>query len=562
MAAVARKAKKAAAEKAAAEKAAAPPKPPGKNAGRKSDPDDWEPDPAAPSPAQRIDSILLAFPELQREGDRAQGPCFVCRSSDPRGLSIWPDGDKVAVKCHSENCHISEIDSAIQAAGAGKLNPQRLKDSARKARRKPDSAPPRDGDGNDPPPGDGDDRGDGWHGLHWVLTGGKDPKPKDGSTLNSVRALIELGEADRFRFNQWTQRIEYAGAEFDDAREIPRLTFAAEKAFGYLGYTPGKEAMLSAVRQVAHQAEYHPVQDAVKAVQWDGIKRLDTFGHHAYGLDLYDVLGNLTVALIPRGMIARLFRPGSRFPYIPILRSDKQGVGKRDGLATLCGEENYAQGIPFGAHDFTKKVQERGRGKLIIEIGEIHALPPEKLAQAKALATDRSTNDRDAYARNSKDNPFTFVPVGTTNDKRFLSDITGNRRHPVINVPGAVNLQWIENQREQMFAEAYMEFQRGDYDHGVALPEELWQDASDDSELYQVENHYDVWVDGYIARMAGAAAEQAEPLEITGIKLMEDAKQSMGTINYPRIAEALRRAGWESSRIKIDGRQVTVWKPQ
>ena len=386
--------------------------------------------------------------------------------------------------------------------------------------------------------------------LHWVMTGGKDPKPKDGSTLNAVKCLSEMGYAETLQFNLWTQRVEYHGAQFKDQREIPVLTLAIEKEYGSWGYTPGKEALLSGVRAVAHQSEYHPLQDYIKGIQWDGVLRLDYFGHHVYGLDPNDVLGNLSAALIPRGMVARIFKPGTRIPYIPIIRSDKQGVGKGESLKELAGDGNFAYGIQFGAFDFTKKVQERGRGKCIIEIAEIHALDAAKLSQAKALATDTSTNDRDAYARDAHDQPFTFIPVGTTNDKRFLTDLTGNRRHPVIDVRGPVNLQWIRDHRDQMLAEAYAEFVRGDFDYAVALPEIHWDAASAASAEYQVDDPYDVWVGGYLAEGAGS---------ITGKKLLEDCRTSMGGVNYQRLAEAMRRAGWESRRV---GRaKTTVWEP-
>ena len=419
---------------------------------------------------------------------------------------------------------------------------------------------------NDPPTADAEPPESDSDALRWVMTAGKTPRPKDGSTLNATKALRELGEEDHFRYNLWTQRVEYRGADFNDVRGIPKLILSIEKKFGRLGYTPGKEAIHSAIQ--ACPAEYNPPQEAIKAIVWDGIKRLDTFGHHAYGCDRYDPLANLTAALIIRGMVARLFRPGTRLPYIIILRSDKQGVGKGDSLIILAGgEANFGRGIQFGGFDFTKKIQERGRGKLIIEINEIHKLTAEKLSQAKALATDTSTNDRDAYARNNRDHPFTWIPVGTTNDRRFLTDLTGNRRHPVIDVQGPVNLQWIRDNRDQLLAEAYAEFLNGDFDNGVMLPEELWEDASEDSDQYQVEDPYDVWVDGYLSELDTAAVQQDAP-EIAGVhgkQLMQACKDSMGSVDYQRLSEAMRRAGWVSRRVKSggrQGRQITVWQPE
>ena len=422
------------------------------------------------------------------------------------------------------------------------------------------------GNGNTPPDAAASDDSGGDSGrIHWVMTGGKDPKPKDGSTLNAVKCLTEMDYAGEFKYNLWTRRVEYRGSQFKDQREIPIITVAIEKEYGSWGYTPGKEALLAAVRAVAHDSEYHPLQDAIKAIKWDGIHRLDYFGHYVYGLPKDDILGNKSAALIVRGMVARIFKPGTKVAYIPILRSDKQGVGKGESLKELAGEGNFAQGIQFGAFDFTKRVQERGRGKCVIEIGEISSLDAAKLAQAKTLATDTSTNDRDAYARDAHDQPFTFIPVGTTNDKKFLSDLTGNRRHPVIDVRGPVNLQWLRDNRDQLLAEAYQEFLRGDFAgiDGVALPPDMWAAASEDSDRYQVDDPYEIWVGGYLADRAGAAAEQAaggDP-EVDGRLLLEAAKAAFNPLNPNRLFEAMRSAGWESSRPRRNGILVRIWKP-
>ena len=415
-------------------------------------------------------------------------------------------------------------------------------------------APPPDNPDDSPVDPDGN--------LRWVMTAGKTPQPKSGSTLNAVKALRELGEEEHFRYNLWKQKVEYRGSDFNDLRGIPRLSFEIEKKFGRIGYTPGKEALLSAIH--ACPAEYHPLQDYIKAIVWDGNLRLNQFGTYVYGLDPDDTLGNLTAALIVRGMVARIFKPGTKVSYIVVLRSDDQGVGKGESLKELAGEGNHAQGIQFGGFDFTKKIQERGRGKSIMEIAEIHSLSPEKLANAKSLATDTATNDRDAYARGNRDQPFTFVPVGTTNDRKFLSDLTGNRRHPVVDVKGPVNLQWLRENRDQLLAEAYAEFLRGDFagPNGVALPENLWTAASADSAEYQVDDPYEDWVSAYLAEHAGAAAEQGGDgvPKIPAKKLIEDAKVAMtGAVNYAKLAEAMRRAGWDKKR--VGKAKIHTWTP-
>ena len=58
------------------------------------------------------------------------------------------------------------------------------------------------------------------------------------------------------------------------------------------------------------------------------------------------------------------------------------------------------------------------------------------------------------------DVPRQCVVVGTTNDEVFLTDPTGNRRYLCVAV-GAVNLEWIKANRDQLFAQAVVEYNAG-----------------------------------------------------------------------------------------------------
>ena len=79
--------------------------------------------------------------------------------------------------------------------------------------------------------------------------------------------------------------------------------------------------------------------------------------------------------------------------------------------------------------------------------------------------------------------------AGTTNESIYLKDWTGNTRFWPLRT-GDINLQWIDDQREQLFAEAVVLFRQGERWHPTREQEaELFQPEQDRWRLS------DVWAD-------------------------------------------------------------------
>ena len=100
------------------------------------------------------------------------------------------------------------------------------------------------------------------------------------------------------------------------------LRHYVEKVYGITG----KERLYDGVMLCAFRNKINDVQDYLKGISWDGVKRLDTL--------LTDYLGAednvYTRAVIRKSLtaaVARAMVPGTKFDCMPIL-AGPQGVGK------------------------------------------------------------------------------------------------------------------------------------------------------------------------------------------------------------------------------------------
>src|SRR5262249_43668628 len=98
----------------------------------------------------------------------------------------------------------------------------------------------------------------------------------------------------------------------------------------------------------------------------------------------------------------------------------------------------------------------------ILEWGELESLRRARDAEAvKAFITSRFDTYRPSHEPRVIDVPRSCVIVGTTNHDEFLTDETGSRRFWPLRV-GRIELELLEQQRDQLWAEALTLFRRGE----------------------------------------------------------------------------------------------------
>ena len=216
----------------------------------------------------------------------------------------------------------------------------------------------------------------------------------------------------------------------------------------------GSQKVDDALALEFEKKKFHPIRDYILAQKWDGIKRIDTLL-----IDYFGVEDNAYTRAAIRKMlcaaVARVFEPGIKFDTALILVGE-QGTYKSTFVKKL--------GKDWFSDTFTtvqgKESFEQIQGAWLVEIAELSGLKKAEVETIKHYISKREDSFRPAYGRVVETYKRQCVFFGTTNNKDFLRDPTGNRRFMPIDVrPEYVTKSVIEDltdeEIDQIWAEAY-----------------------------------------------------------------------------------------------------------
>ncbi|MBX3605348.1 MAG: hypothetical protein KF788_08755 [Piscinibacter sp.] len=219
-----------------------------------------------------------------------------------------------------------------------------------------------------------------------------------------------------------------------------------------------------AVTMVAKRHRFHPVRERFEGLRgaWDREPRLHRWLRQCC-LPEDEIDERLQAYLEKVGawllmaICARVMRPGCKFDYMVIFEG-KQGLGKST-LASVLGLGYFADtGLVLGDKDSYQNIQ----GVLVYEWGELDAMSKSEVTKVKQFVSSQKDRFRASFDRRPKDYPRQVVFIGTTNEGRYLIDQTGNRRFWPVPVHRHVDIGWLQQHLEQLFAEALARLDAGE----------------------------------------------------------------------------------------------------
>lgn len=312
-----------------------------------------------------------------------------------------------------------------------------------------------------------------------------------------------------------------------------------------------------AIAYVARRNPVHEIRADVEAfAPHDGKPRLETefpklFGHAP---------GSFEGRLLRRWMvsaIARVMKPGCQVDTVLILQGG-QGPGKTNFFRRLGGKWTTSSKVQPGDEEGMMVM----RQFWFIEWGELSSMKSRSREVTKDFITNPIDTFRWPWGRRPVSAPRHSVLVGTSNPKDFLEDPTGNRRYWPISILGEIDLQWVDANREQLFAEALAIYRAGATcadcasDPQKRCGEHRWWLTKEEEELlkehqldFEADPHpwFDVLHD-WIEKTNPTSLTTAQVLKHGVEQDVEDFKPLSGA----QIAELMDRLGWAKAR--RDGR--------
>ncbi len=293
--------------------------------------------------------------------------------------------------------------------------------------------------------------------------GPKGSLPCIRATLKNIRLiLMNTITQDFLRFDEFASREFWGcsvpwGPQANDQRSAGTGDEIKLKAWliDYWGVEVSVNMLTETLAWFSGQNHFHPVKDYLETLTWDGIERIDTaFETYLKGINEPELYVRAVSRKFFLALMARIYQPGCKFDFIPVLEGF-QGRGKSTFGRILVGDAWFMDGLPeLSDKDAALNLQ----GIWLCEMGELSSLYRSQLEVAKAFISRQVDKVRPPYGARRVDLPRQTVFFGTTNDREYLIDPTGNRRFWPMGFVTGCDFKGLARDREQLLAEAHWKY--------------------------------------------------------------------------------------------------------
>lgn len=326
----------------------------------------------------------------------------------------------------------------------------------------------------------------------------------------------------------------------------------------------GREMIRDAVHLVADRDKFDSAFEWLDQQTWDGVPRIETFWVDHFGVPDDSRGYARAVGLYTWTALAgRVLVPGMQADMVPIL-TGSQGLGKSRGVAAMSPDREYVTSISFNEPEIERARKMRGR--LIIELAELQGLKSREREEILAWVTRSDEHWTPKFMEMSVTYSRRSVLFGTTNDREFLDDPTGERRWLPLDTGAAdgfegVDVDGIVRLRGQLWAEGRARYEKD----GLQ-----WRDAErlarDVHERYKADDSWGAaiakWLD--TPDMSETTPRQRKFLLITEVAegALAIPTRHLKYSDQRRIGKVLRSEGFDSQPMRIGEQIKKVWMPK
>ena len=336
---------------------------------------------------------------------------------------------------------------------------------------------------------------------------------------------------------------------------------------------PSERRLNGAINKVGQKNAFHPVEEYLEGLQWDGVSRIETWLPGEQNAHTQRV-----ARLVAVQAVARVLNPGVKVDNCLIL-SGGEGLGKTRFIETMSRGWHTQLGSIEGSA-LRDTVMHMSKSWITIS-DEGVAMKKADADALKQFITLTHDNVRLPYARETVELPRRQVIWGTTNSVVFLRAQEGNRRFLVVEVTKKIDA-FTDEYVDQVWAEAVHIWKESRAKYGVrsnpdlylsdeeeAVAKSVREAATEEDPLVgRIQNYLDMPVPDNWERMSvderidhlrlyesGLAKgtrriERVCSTEIWSV-LLGNTRGKMSRVDSLEIGEALRKVpGWVSSGAK------------
>lgn len=358
---------------------------------------------------------------------------------------------------------------------------------------------------------------------------------------------------------------------------------------GY-GFKVSDRDLVGGVKIASRSNSFHPIREEI--ARWRDMGRptkpkLSTFLQRHVGAEDSEYARQV-FRMMMIASVARIEDPGCKFDYAIILEG-AQGIGKSTLIKLLYGEDNFGE-IDVDLSE-RKQVAEQIAGKWVLELPELSALNKADHNEAKAFMRRQDDDVRLSYDRSVTRLPRQCVFWGSTNDRTYLRDPTGNRSWWSVKCADKpIDFAAVLRERDELWAEAVAEYDEMRRKTNGPLPLTLTGDAIEEAKVVQEsarrqefwEEWYELvedWIETPV-RVEAIRAEMGfdadhfdeEDNEVCRVAFSETVVLE-SVLNVPKgvisdyakkaawnsVLEKLQASGWEKKRTRIMGKPRRCW---